>query len=89
MEESINREVSEMLKINIVKPSESPFCSPVFIVSKKEGKNRFCVDKKLLNSHTFFDCEPMSDSDEMFLKLLLDISSFLKLICRRVIGNTS
>ena len=89
MEESINREVSEMLKINIVKPSESPFCSPVFIVPKKDGTNRFCVDKKLLNSHTFFDCEPMSDSDEMFLKLLLDISSFLKLICRRVIGNTS
>lgn len=69
MEERINREVSEKLKINIVEPSESTFCSPVFIVPKKNGTNRFCVDKKLLNSHTFFDCEPMSDSDEMFLKL--------------------
>ena len=41
MEESINKEVSEMLKMNIIEPSESPFCSPVVIVPKKDGTNRF------------------------------------------------
>ena len=69
MEESINKEVSEMLKMNIIEPSESPFCSPVVIVPKKDGTNRFCVDYRLLNSQTIFDSEPMPDSDEMFSKL--------------------
>lgn len=69
MEDSIDKEVSEMLKMNIIEPSESPFCSPVVIVPKKDGTNRFCIDYRLLNSQTIFDSEPMPDTDEMFSKL--------------------
>ena len=68
IEERINKEVSEMLQMNIIEPSVSPICLLVFIVAKKDGLNRFCVDYKLLKSQINFYSEPMPDSDEMFLK---------------------
>ena len=69
MEKNINKEVSEMLKLNIIEPSESPFYSPVVIDPKKDSTNRFCVDYIQLYSQTIFDSEPIPDSDEMFSKL--------------------
>ena len=69
MEENINKEVSEMLKLNIIEPSESPFCSTVVIDPKKDSTNRFCVDYRLLYNQTVFDSEPIPDSEEMFSKL--------------------
>ena len=88
MEESINNDVNNMMKMNIIEPSESPFCPPVVIVPKKYGKNRFCIDYRLLNSQTIFDSEPTPDSDGCF-RNLRGISSFLQLICRRVICKLS
>ncbi|XP_052692422.1 uncharacterized protein LOC128170699 isoform X2 [Crassostrea angulata] len=69
MEETVNKEVSDMLKMNIIESSDSPYCSPVVIVPKKDGTNRFCIDFRLLNNQTIFDSEPMPDADEMFSKL--------------------
>lgn len=69
MEETVNKEVSDMLNMNIIESSDSPYCSPVVIVPKKDGTNRFCIDFRLLNNQTIFDSEPMPDADEMFSKL--------------------
>ena len=30
-----------MIDLNIVEPSDSPYCSPVLIVKKKDNSNRF------------------------------------------------
>ncbi|XP_065939358.1 uncharacterized protein [Magallana gigas] len=68
MEETVNKEVSDMLKMNIIESSDL-YCSPVVIVPKKDGTNRFCIDFRLLNNQTIFDSEPMPDADEMFSKL--------------------
>ncbi|UYV75684.1 K02A2.6-like, partial [Cordylochernes scorpioides] len=40
----IQDEVNKMIENHIVKPSESPWSSPVILVRKKDGTWRFCVD---------------------------------------------
>ncbi|UYV67434.1 K02A2.6-like [Cordylochernes scorpioides] len=48
----IQDEVNKMIENHIVKPSESPWSSPVILVRKKDGTWRFCVDYRRLNKIT-------------------------------------
>ena len=54
--------------MDIVEPSESPYCSPVLIVKKKDNTNRFCIDFRTLNKIKVFDAEPMPNMEEIFTK---------------------
>lgn len=45
-------ELDEMLKLGVVEPCESPWSSPVLLTPKKDGKLRFCLDSRKLNSVT-------------------------------------
>ena len=49
--------------------SSSPYSSPIVIVKKKDGSNRFCVDYRAINRITLFDAEPMADPDTIFSRL--------------------
>ena len=60
----IDREVDKMLEYNIIQESESPWCSPVVLVRKKNGKIRFCVDYRKLNQVTKKDSFPMPRIDD-------------------------
>ena len=67
--ESLDREIEEMLRLGVVRPSESPYASPVVIVKKKDGSNRICIDYRKLNKITVADPEPMPMIKDAFQNL--------------------
>lgn len=60
----IEENVADMLKRNVIRPSSSPWSSPVVLVQKKDGTVRFCVDYRALNKITRKDVYPMPRVDD-------------------------
>ncbi|CAH8627089.1 unnamed protein product [Dicrocoelium dendriticum] len=58
--------IDEMLKKNVVRPSTSPWASPVVLVKKKDGGFRLCVDYRRLNEVTRKDAFPLPRIDDLF-----------------------
>ena len=58
------QQVKEMLRDEVVKPSTSPWASPVVMVKKKDGSMRFCVDFCKMNDATIKDAHPLPRIDD-------------------------
>ena len=67
--EIIDIEVEKMLENNIIRPSSSPWCSPVVLVKKKDGTTRFCIDFRKLNSITKKNTYPLPRIDDTIDRL--------------------
>ena len=55
----VEEEVEKMLDLGVIRPSQSPYASPITLVNKKDGTVRFCVDFRRLNAQTVKDAYPI------------------------------
>jgi len=61
---TVCQHVNDMLQHGVVQPSSSPWAAPIFLVKKKDGTTRFCVDYRKLNDVTRKDAYPLPRIDE-------------------------
>lgn len=61
--------IDDLLANDIVRPSVSPYASPIVLVGKKDGTQRMCVDYCQLNKITVREPLPMRIIDELFAQL--------------------
>ena len=55
----VNKEVEFMLKNGIIEPSKSNWSSPIVLVPKPDGSQRFCIDYRKVNAVTKTDSFPL------------------------------
>ena len=69
MRESLKKDIADMIKMGVIRESDSPYASPVVVVKKKDNTNQVCVDYRKLNKLTVIDPEPMPTAEHLFQKL--------------------
>jgi hypothetical protein len=62
-------QLKELLAKGYIKPSKSPYGSPVLFVHKKDGTLRMCVDYRILNKATVKNRYPLPRIDDLFDRL--------------------
>ena len=58
-------QVQQMLSTGVIRPSNSPWASPVVMVKKKDSSLRFCVDFQQLNAATVKNAHPIPRIDDL------------------------
>ncbi|XP_041483470.1 uncharacterized protein LOC121430260 [Lytechinus variegatus] len=72
LQTTVRKEVEDMLTMEIIEPSQSPYASPIVLIDKKDGSKRFCIDFRTLNRMTVFDAEPLPDPEHIFASISQD-----------------
>jgi hypothetical protein len=67
--EAIREFIDEGLKEGVIKPSDSPWSSPLLPVPKKDGMSCICVDFRALNKLTKSNAYPLPRIDECYCNL--------------------
>lgn len=60
----VDNMVDSLIEQGIVRPSDSPYASPIVLVKKKTGELRMCVDYRALNKMTHRDNYPLPLIDD-------------------------
>jgi hypothetical protein len=66
---AVQQHVEELLKLGVVRPSNSKFNSPMFIVAKTDGGVRIVQDFRAINQQTIVDKYSMRDVQECIDKI--------------------
>lgn len=74
LKQEVEKEVKKLLEDGIIRPSRSPYNSPVWVVPKKEDasgekKYRMVIDYRKLNSITISDTYPIPEINEVLANL--------------------
>ena len=64
----VEESIADMLAEGVIRPSSSPYASPVTLVPKKDGTTRFCVDYRKLNSVTVRDQYPLPQIQDILTR---------------------
>ena len=71
--EPVNREIerqcAELLKLDVIRHSKSPWSAPIVPIWKKDGTLRLCVDYRRLNKVTKADRYPMPHMSDLVFSL--------------------
>ena len=67
--EELSKQLNELTAAGFIRPSKSPYGSPVLFVKKKDGTTRMCVDYRALNQMTIKNRYPLPRIDELFDRL--------------------
>ena len=65
----MKKQLEELLRRKLIRPSTSPWGAPVLFVNKKDGSLRLCVDYRRLNRVTIKNKYPLLRIDDLFDQL--------------------
>ena len=63
LKKEMDKEVSEMMKADIIESSVFEYASSPVVVRKPDGSVRYCIDFRKLNAKTVFDAEPVPNQE--------------------------
>ena len=63
LKKEMDKEVSEIMKADIIESSVSEYASSPVVVSKPDGSVRYCIDFRKLNAKTVFDAERVPNQE--------------------------
>ena len=66
MIDEVRAHLKEMIDLKVIRPSQSPYCSNVVLVRKKDNTLRFCIDLMKLNNLTVKDSYALPRIEETF-----------------------
>ena len=67
--EEIKKQIKELVEKGYIRPSSSPWGSPVLLVEKKDGSLRMVVDYHALNEVTIKNKYPLPTINDLFDQL--------------------
>ena len=59
MRVELDKQITDMLSKNVIRPSKSPWGAPPVFVQKKTGEWRMCIDYRMLNKKMIGDAYPL------------------------------
>ena len=67
--DELKKQLDDMLRKGLIRPSASPWGSPVNFVDKRDGTTRLCVDYRKLNDVTIKNKYPLPKIEDLFDQL--------------------
>jgi hypothetical protein len=65
----LKKQIDELLEKDYIRPSTSPWSTPVLFVEKKDGTKRMCIDYRALNEVTVKNKYPLPRIEDVFDQL--------------------
>ena len=65
----LKKQLEEQLRKGFIRPSASPWGSPIMFVARKDGTIRLCIDYRSLNEVTIKNKYPLPKIEDLFDQL--------------------